>query len=197
MSHQALEAVLADLAPNVARAIFGILGIASTGVFAAVAFAKAKRRRQIMIATSSVGPGSSNMITAAATAHANRLPVLFFSGDTFQHRLVDPVLQQVENFGDPSTTVSDSFRAVTRYWDRITQPVQILHTLPQALATMLDPEDCGPAYLGLPQDICEELCATPKGLILVTGSTGSGGPIKVSTGRSRTDGSSRTAAMAW
>ncbi|MFA9565687.1 MAG: thiamine pyrophosphate-binding protein, partial [Acidimicrobiales bacterium] len=75
---------------------------------AAVAFAKAKRRRQIMIATSSVGPGSSNMITAAATAHANRLPVLFFSGDTFQHRLVDPVLQQLEHFDSPSTTVSDA-----------------------------------------------------------------------------------------
>ena len=123
---------------------------------AAVAFAKAKRRRQIMIATSSVGPGSTNMVTAAATAHANRLPLLIFSGDTFQHRLVDPVLQQVEHFDSPSTTVSDAFRAVTRYWDRITRPEQIIQTLPQAVATMLDPETCGPAYIGLPQDIAAE-----------------------------------------
>ena len=123
---------------------------------AAVAFAKAKRRRQIMIATSSVGPGSSNMITAAATAHANRLPVLFFSGDTFQHRLVDPVLQQLEHFDSPSTTVSDAYRAVTRYWDRITRPEQVIQSLPQAVATMLDPADCGPAYIGLPQDIAAE-----------------------------------------
>ncbi len=123
---------------------------------AAVAFAKAKRRRQIMIATSSVGPGSTNMITAAATAHANRLPLLIFSGDTFQHRFVDPVLQQLEHFDSPSTTVSDAYRAVTRYWDRITRPEQIIQSLPHAVATMLDPADCGPAYIGLPQDIAAE-----------------------------------------
>ena len=123
---------------------------------AAVAFAKAKRRRQIMIATSSVGPGSTNMVTAAAVAHANRLPLLLISGDTFQHRIVDPVLQQVEHFGSPSMTVSDAFRAVTRFWDRITRPEQIIQTLPQALAIMLDPAECGPAYVGLPQDIAAE-----------------------------------------
>jgi 3D-(3,5/4)-trihydroxycyclohexane-1,2-dione acylhydrolase (decyclizing) len=123
---------------------------------AAVAFAKAKRRRQIMIATSSVGPGSTNMVTAAAVAHANRLPLLLISGDTFQHRIVDPVLQQVEHFDNPSTTVSDAFRAVTRFWDRITRPSQIIQTLPQALAIMLDPAECGPAYIGLPQDIAAE-----------------------------------------
>jgi 3D-(3,5/4)-trihydroxycyclohexane-1,2-dione acylhydrolase (decyclizing) len=123
---------------------------------AAVAFAKAKRRRQIMIATSSVGPGSTNMVTAAAVAHADRLPLLLISGDTFQHRIVDPVLQQVEHFGSPSTTVSDAFRAVTRFWDRIARPEQIIQTLPQALAIMLDPADCGPAYIGLPQDIAAE-----------------------------------------
>ena len=98
--------------------------------FAAVAFAKAKRRRQIMIATSSVGPGSTNMVTAAAVAHANRLPLLLLSGDTFQHRIVDPVLQQIEDFGAPSTTVSDTLRAVTRSWDRLTRPAQIVQTLP-------------------------------------------------------------------
>lgn len=123
---------------------------------AAVAFAKAKRRRQIMIATSSVGPGSTNMVTAAAVAHANRLPLLLISGDTFQHRIVDPVLQQIEDFGGPSTTVSDTFRSVTRFWDRVTRPEQIIQTLPQALAVMLDPAECGPAYIGLPQDIAAE-----------------------------------------
>jgi 3D-(3,5/4)-trihydroxycyclohexane-1,2-dione acylhydrolase (decyclizing) len=131
---------------------------------AAVAFAKAKRRRQIMVATSSIGPGSSNMVTAAATAHANRLPLLLFSGDTFQHRFVDPVLQQIEHFESPSVTVSDAFRAVTRYWDRITRPEQVIQTLPQAVATMLDPETCGPAYIALPQDIAAEAYDYPTAL---------------------------------
>jgi 3D-(3,5/4)-trihydroxycyclohexane-1,2-dione acylhydrolase (decyclizing) len=122
---------------------------------AAVAFAKAKRRRQMMIAVSSIGPGALNMVTAAATAHANRLPVLLLSGDTFTNHLPDPVLQQVEHFGDPTLTVNDAFKAVTRYWDRITHPAQIISSLPQAVATMLDPADCGPAFLALPQDIQE------------------------------------------
>ncbi len=122
---------------------------------AAIGFAKAKRRRQIMIATSSIGPGALNMVTAAGTAHANRLPVLLISGDTFMNRLPDPVLQQVEHFGDPTVTVNDAFKAVTRYWDRITHPAQVLSSLPQAVAAMLDPADCGPAFLALPQDIQE------------------------------------------
>lgn len=122
---------------------------------AAIAYAKAKKRRQIMVATSSVGPGATNMVTAAAVAHANRLPVLLLCGDTFTNRLPDPVLQQVEHFGAPSTTVNDSFRAVSRFWDRITHPAQIIASLPQAVATMLDPADCGPAFIGLPQDIQE------------------------------------------
>jgi len=119
----------------------------------AVAFAKAQRRRQIMIATSSVGPGCTNMVTAAAVAHANRLPLLLFSGDTFQHRIVDPVLQQIEQFHDPTVTVADTFKPVSRYWDRITKPEQIVRSLPQALAVMLDPADCGPAFFALPQDV--------------------------------------------
>lgn len=122
----------------------------------AVAYAKAKRRRQIMIATSSIGPGCTNMVTAAAVAHANRLPLLLLSGDTFQHRIVDPVLQQVEQFNDPTVTVADTFKPVTRYWDRITKPEQIVRSLPQALAVMLDPADCGPAFVALPQDIQAE-----------------------------------------
>ncbi len=122
---------------------------------AAIAYAKAKRRRQLMIATSSIGPGATNMVTAAALAHANRLPVLILSGDVFANRRPDPVLQQVENFGDPTVSVNDAFRPVSRYWDRITHPEQILSSLPQAIATMLDPADCGPAFIGLCQDTQE------------------------------------------
>jgi 3D-(3,5/4)-trihydroxycyclohexane-1,2-dione acylhydrolase (decyclizing) len=120
---------------------------------AAVGYAKAMRRRQIMVATSSIGPGALNMVTAAAVAMANRLPLLLLSGDTFQSRIPDPVLQQVEHFGSPSTTVNDAFRAVTRYWDRVVQPAQVAQSLPAAVETMLDPADCGPAFIGLPQDV--------------------------------------------
>ena len=122
---------------------------------AAIGFAKAKRRRQIMVATSSIGPGALNMVTAAGTAHANRLPVLLIAGDTFANRLPDPVLQQVEHFNDPTLTVNDAFKAVTRYWDRITHPAQIIQSLPQAVGAMLDPADCGPAFIALPQDTQE------------------------------------------
>lgn len=122
---------------------------------AAIGFAKAKLRRQIMVAVSSIGPGATNMVTAAGVAHANRLPVLLLSGDTYTNRLPDPVLQQVEHFGDPSITVNDSFKPVSRYWDRITHPAQILSSLPQAISTMLDPADCGPAFIALPQDTQE------------------------------------------
>lgn len=123
---------------------------------AAIGFAKARRRRQIMIAATSIGPGAANMVTAAGVAHANRLPVLLLSGDTFANRLPDPVLQQVEHFGNPTITTNDAFKAVTRYWDRIVLPEQILSSLPQAVATMLDPADCGPAFLGLAQDTQEK-----------------------------------------
>ena len=130
---------------------------------AAMAFAKARRRRQIMVAAASIGPGCTNLLTAAAAAHANRLPVLLFSGDTFTHRIVDPVLQQVENFDDPTTTVCDTFRPVSRYWDRITRPEQIVQSLPQALGVMLDPADCGPAFIALPQDVQSEAFNYPAG----------------------------------
>jgi 3D-(3,5/4)-trihydroxycyclohexane-1,2-dione acylhydrolase (decyclizing) len=120
---------------------------------AAIGYAKAVKRRQIMVATSSIGPGATNMITAAGVAMANRLPVLLISGDTFQSRVPDPVLQQVEQFGDPSTTVNDGFRPVVRYWDRITHPAQVLQSLPHGVHTMLDPADCGPVFIGLPQDV--------------------------------------------
>jgi 3D-(3,5/4)-trihydroxycyclohexane-1,2-dione acylhydrolase (decyclizing) len=129
---------------------------------AAIAFAKAKRRRQIMVATSSIGPGALNMVTAAGIAHADRLPLLLLSGDAFAGRVPDPVLQQVEHFDDPTATVNDAFRPVTRYWDRITHPAQVLQSLPQALATMLDPAGCGPAFLGLPQDVQAEAFDYPS-----------------------------------
>jgi 3D-(3,5/4)-trihydroxycyclohexane-1,2-dione acylhydrolase (decyclizing) len=129
---------------------------------AAGAFAKASRRQQIMVATSSIGPGATNMVTAAGVAMSNRLPVLFLSGDTFVSRIPDPVLQQVEHFGTPSITVNDAFKPVVRYWDRITHPAQILSSLPQAVATMLDPGDCGPAFIGLPQDIAAEAYDFPE-----------------------------------
>lgn len=120
---------------------------------AAVAYAKASRRRQVPIVTTSIGPGALNVVTAAGVAMANRLPLLVLAADTFASRGPDPVLQQVEHFGHPSTTVNDAFRAVTRYWDRVTEPEQLLSTLPQAVATLLDPADCGPVLLSLPQDV--------------------------------------------
>ena len=129
---------------------------------AGVAYAKTKHRRQIMIATSSIGPGCTNLLTAAATAHANRMPILLLSGDTFANRLPDPVLQQVENFHNPNMTVTDAFQAFTRYWDRINRPEQLISSLPQAVATMLDPADCGPVFIGLPQDIQAEAFDYPQ-----------------------------------
>jgi 3D-(3,5/4)-trihydroxycyclohexane-1,2-dione acylhydrolase (decyclizing) len=121
--------------------------------FAAAAYAKYHLRRRFMFCTASAGPGTANLLTAAALAHANRLPMLMLCGDTFLTRLPDPVLQQLEHFGNPTLGVNDAFKAVSRYWDRITHPAQILQSLPAALATMLDPADCGPAFLGLPQDL--------------------------------------------
>ncbi|MDH6019261.1 3D-(3,5/4)-trihydroxycyclohexane-1,2-dione acylhydrolase (decyclizing) [Vibrio splendidus] len=120
---------------------------------AAIAYAKANKRQRIGIATSSIGPGATNMVTAAGIAHTNRLPLLLISGDAYVSRLPDPVLQQPENFEDPSVTSNDAFKPLTRYWDRVLSPAQLMHTLPQALDTMLDPATCGPVFLGLPQDV--------------------------------------------
>ena len=131
---------------------------------AAVAYARATDRRQVMAATSSVGPGALNMVTAAGVAHANRLPVLLLPGDTFTGRSSDPVLQQVEHFGDPTMTVNDAFRAVSRYFDRITRPEQLLSTLPQVARVLTDPADCGPVTLSLPQDVQAEEYDFPEGL---------------------------------
>src|SRR5881227_3023717 len=96
---------------------------------AAIAFAKASNRRRMMACTSSIGPGATNMVTAAAVAHVDRLPVLLLPGDIFANRRPDSVLQQVENFSDPTISANDCFRPVARYWDRITRPEQILASL--------------------------------------------------------------------
>lgn len=123
---------------------------------AAIAFAKANNRQRMMACTSSIGPGATNMVTAAGLAHANRLPVLLLPGDVFAKRTPDPVLQQVEHYGEPSISVNDCFRPVSRYFDRIVRPEQIITSLPAALATLLDPADCGPATLSLCQDVQAE-----------------------------------------
>src|SRR5471030_1446603 len=103
---------------------------------AAIAFAKATNRRRMMACTSSIGPGASNMVTAAAVAHVNRLPVLFLPGDVFASRRPDPVLQQIEDFADATVTANDCFRPVSRYFDRIQRPEQLISSLPRALATL-------------------------------------------------------------
>ena len=121
--------------------------------FAAAGYAKYHLRRRFMFCTASAGPGTANLLTSAGLAHANRLPMLMLCGDTFLTRLPDPVLQQLEHFGDPTLGINDAFKAVTRYWDRITHPAQVIQSLPAALATMLDPADCGPTFIALPQDV--------------------------------------------
>ncbi len=121
--------------------------------FAAAGYAKAWLRRRFMFCTASAGPGTANLLTSAALAHANRLPMLLLCGDAFLTRLPDPVLQQLEHFGNPTFGTNDAFKAVSRFWDRITHPAQVIQSLPAALATMLDPADCGPAFIGLPQDV--------------------------------------------
>lgn len=119
----------------------------------AIAYAKATKRQRMMACTTSVGPGATNMVTAAALAHVNRLPVLLLPGDTFASRLPDPVLQQVEDFGDPTISANDCFRPVSRFWDRITRPEQLLQSLPQAMQVLTDPVNAGPVTLALPQDV--------------------------------------------
>ena len=110
---------------------------------AAIAFAKQKHRRQIMACTSSVGPGAANMVTAAATATANRIPVLFLPGDTFATRQPDPVLQQMEHQHDLTITTNDAFRAVSKYWDRIQRPEQLMTAMINAMRVLTDPADTG------------------------------------------------------
>ena len=130
--------------------------------FAAVAYAKANKRQRIGIASSSVGPGATNMVTAAGVAHTNRLPLLLLSGDSFNSRLPDPVLQQTEHPYNPTLTANDCFKPVVKYWDRITSPLQLLQSLPLMISTLLDPADCGPVFIGLPQDVQGEAADFPE-----------------------------------
>jgi len=129
---------------------------------AAIAFAKQMRRRRAMICTSSIGPGATNMVTAAALAYVNRLPVLFLPGDVFASRTPDPVLQQTEDFADGTVSANDCFRPVSRYFDRISRPEQLLAALPRAMATLLDPASCGPVTLAFCQDVQAEAFDFPE-----------------------------------
>ncbi len=122
----------------------------------AIAYAKQLGRRRAMMVTSSIGPGAANMVTAAALAHVNRLPVLLVPGDVFADRAPDPVLQQLEDFSDGVMTVNDCFRPVSRYFDRISRPEHLLTALPRAMRTMTDPADCGPVTLAFCQDVQAE-----------------------------------------
>src|SRR5512138_1188235 len=129
---------------------------------AAIAYAKAMRRRRMMACTTSIGPGATNLVTAAAVAHVNRLPVLLLPGDVFANRAPDPVLQQLEDFADGTVSANDCLRPVSRYFDRILRPEQILAALPRALETLTDPAHCGPVTLALCQDVQTEAFDYPE-----------------------------------
>ncbi len=129
---------------------------------AAIAFAKASRRRRMMVCTTSIGPGATNMVTAAALARVNRLPVLLLPGDVFANRAPDPVLQQVEDFGDGVVSANDCFRPVSSYFDRITRPEQIVPALNRALSVLTDPAECGPVTIAFCQDVQAEAYEYPE-----------------------------------
>jgi len=133
-----------------------------TMAHSAIAYAKAAKRRRAMAVTTSIGPGALNMVTAAALAHVNRIPVLLIPGDVFANRAPDPVLQQIEVFGDGTVTANDCFRPVSRYFDRITRPEQLLTALPRALRVMTDPAEAGPVTLAFCQDVQAEAFDWPE-----------------------------------
>lgn len=133
-----------------------------TMAHAAIAYAKQLGRKRAMAVTSSIGPGATNMVTAAALAHVNRLPLLLIPGDVFANRGPDPVLQQIEDFGDGTVSANDCFKPVTRYFDRITRPEQLLTALPRAFRTMTDPAECGPVCLSFCQDVQAEAYDWPE-----------------------------------
>lgn len=120
---------------------------------AAIGFAKQNHRKKIYACTSSVGPGAANMVTAAATASANRIPVLLLPGDTYASRQPDPVLQQLEQYDSLMTTTNDAFKAVSKYWDRINRPEQLMSAMINAMRVLTDPADTGAVCIGLPQDV--------------------------------------------
>src|SRR3712207_2360489 len=118
----------------------------------------------MMACTSSIGPGATNMVTAAAVAHVNRLPVLLLPGDVFAGRQPDPVLQQIESFSDGTVSANDCFRPVSRYFDRLTRPEQLVPALARAMTVLTDPSDCGPVTLALCQDVQTEAWDSPASL---------------------------------
>ncbi|ERL97628.1 acetolactate synthase [Rhodobacteraceae bacterium HIMB11] len=128
----------------------------------AIAYAKQLGRKRSMMVTSSIGPGATNMVTAAALAHANRLPVLLVPGDVFANRGPDPVLQQIEDFGDGTVSANDAFKSVSRYFDRITRAEQLLTALPRAFRVLTDPAECGPVTLAFCQDVQAEAYDYPE-----------------------------------
>ena len=131
---------------------------------AAIAFAKASFRRRFMACTTSIGPGALNMVTAAAVAHVNRLPLLLLPGDVFANRLPDPVLQQVEDFSDGTVSANDCFRPVSRYFDRINRAEQLIPALQRAMHVLTDPAECGPVTLAMCQDVQAEAYDWPESL---------------------------------
>jgi 3D-(3,5/4)-trihydroxycyclohexane-1,2-dione acylhydrolase (decyclizing) len=131
-------------------------------VHAAVAYAKTKNRLQTLVCTSSIGPGATNMITGAATATINRIPVLLLPGDIFARRNVAPVLQQLESPQSQDISVNDCFKPVSRYWDRINRPDQLLMALPEAMRVLTSPAETGAVTLALPQDVQAEAYDYPE-----------------------------------
>ena len=131
-------------------------------VHIATAYAKTKNRMQTLACTSSIGPGATNMVTGAATATINRLPVLLLPGDIFARRNVAPVLQQLESEHTQDISVNDCFKPVSRYWDRITRPEQVLTALPEAMRVLTSPVETGAVTLALPQDVQVEAYAYPE-----------------------------------
>src|ERR1700729_3027220 len=133
-------------------------------VHAASGFAKASFRMRTLVCTTSVGPGATNMVTGAAAATINRLPVLLLPGDVFARRNVAPVLQQLESPATQDISVNDCFKPVSRYWDRIARPEQLLTSLPEAMRVLTSPSDCGAVTLALPQDVQTEAYDYPEEL---------------------------------
>jgi len=133
---------------------------------AAIAFAKASFRRRFMACTTSIGPGALNMVTAAAVAHVNRLPLLLLPGDVFANRRPDPVLQQIEDFNDGTVSVNDCFRPVSRYFDRIQRPEQLIPALQRAMHVLTDPAECGPVTLAMCQDVQTEAYDWPEAMFV-------------------------------
>ncbi len=146
---QALEQDSGDLVVHQGRNEQGM-------AHAAIGFAKQHLRRKIYACTASVGPGAANMLTAAATATANRIPLLLLPGDVYASRQPDPVLQQIEQFHDLSISTNDAFRSVSKYWDRINRPEQLMSAAIHAMRVLTDPAETGAVTLALPQDVQAE-----------------------------------------